>query len=260
MGKIIENQKANIKMAEIITEYLRDSIETHQQEIEGMDGTIGFEEFSSKQASKIARIKELRRNGAEPNEIDEAIQQLHHYVYQYENYIGENGQETDLVSLKQEEIEELLSYIRESVGTFGLGDIPMSLGGNAIIKHILMELDSDLNGQDIEKKQRIEKWLTYLGSTNNVSLSQSPDKQYIFSYGYVGNTDELLNISLQSTLEKVCSVKTDGDVEYRNKPIITRNDIKGLVSDVRSSDLERIVEEAEKDSTKEEREGVSLDD
>lgn len=229
------SEKSKKAIAKVATQYLKQAMTMHQEELANVHPSrkLSIQEYQNRIKKIEAKFYEI------PEEGDDAeLRKLYDRLYDEIDYFRDTY--AYCITFQPEEIDELMSYIQESIEQFGFGEVGefgAVMNGNCFIRNSLTTLDREMAQRQLDNEQekkykRPDKWFEIIGETDTIGFSTDANKNYIFEFKSkpldngvvftVSSQEDDVNLNNSGVFRispriPICQVTADGEILLAEK-------------------------------------------
>lgn len=178
------------EIARVTTTYLKNLLTLNSTIITLIKEPISFDNFMSlynKYHETIKYEDSLKREGKPTNSLKINGETISMRDLMVELKCALVVNKADSIVLNDEEIDELIAYLRESIEKYGLGNIPCSLNENFFMRGVLRRLRDDmaenLSEESMEKYNRVSEFMSYVYFDENIGVQPEVSGRIEIGYG-----------------------------------------------------------------------------
>lgn len=198
------------EIARVTTTYLKNLLALNSTIITLTKDPITFDNFMSLYNKYLETIKDedrLKREGKPTNSIKINGETISMRDLMVELKCALVVDRSDSIALNDDEINELVDYLQESIEKYGLGDIACSLNENFFMRGVLRRLRDDmaenLSEESMEKYNRVSDFMSYIYFDENIGVQPEISGRIELGYG------SLFKI-ISSSGKTICNFTNEG--------------------------------------------------
>lgn len=178
------------EIARVTTTYLKNLLTLNSTIITLIKEPITFDNFMSLYNKYLETIKyedSLKRKGKPTNSLKVNGETIAMRDLMVELKCALVVDKADSIVLNDDEINELVDYLGESIEKYGLGDISCSLNENFFMRGVLRRLRDDmaenLSEESMAKYNRVSEFMSYVYFDENIGVQPEVSGRIEIGYG-----------------------------------------------------------------------------